>query len=81
MSEKMEASAAISARRPGAPSKPEADPLASRDLSPAARRALEEAAARRAEPKPAAPRELNGRAGPDPVRYGDWEVKGLASDF
>ncbi|MGA8447292.1 MAG: DUF1674 domain-containing protein, partial [Roseiarcus sp.] len=43
--------------------------------------ALEEAAARRAEPKPAAPREFNGRGGPDPVRYGDWEVKGLASDF
>ena len=52
-----------------------------RDLPPAARRALEEAAARRAEPKPAAPREFNGRGGPDPVRYGDWEVKGLASDF
>jgi len=52
-----------------------------RDLPPAARRALEEAAARRAEPKPAGPRELNGRGGPDPVRYGDWEVKGLASDF
>ncbi len=27
------------------------------------------------------PRELNGRDGLDPVRYGDWEVKGLASDF
>ena len=27
------------------------------------------------------PRELNGRGGLDPVRYGDWEVKGLASDF
>jgi hypothetical protein len=52
-----------------------------RDLPPAARRALEEAAARRAEPKPAGPPELNGRGGPDPVRYGDWEVKGLASDF
>ena len=29
----------------------------------------------------APPRELNGRGGLDPVRYGDWEVKGLASDF
>ncbi|HEX9169796.1 MAG TPA: DUF1674 domain-containing protein [Roseiarcus sp.] len=52
-----------------------------RELPPAALRALEEAATRRAERKPAGPRELDGRAGPDPVRYGDWEVKGLASDF
>jgi hypothetical protein len=50
-------------------------------LSPAARRALAEAEARRAQPRPERPRELNGRDGPDPVRYGDWEVKGLASDF
>jgi hypothetical protein len=50
------------------------------ELAPAARRALEEAAARRAQTKPAPPRELNGRGGLDPARYGDWEVKGLASD-
>ena len=56
-------------------------PAQHRNLPPAALRALEEAAARRAEPKPANPREFNGREGPDPVRYGDWEVKGLASDF
>ena len=31
--------------------------------------------------KLAAHREINGRGGPDPVRYGDWEVKGIASDF
>ena len=54
---------------------------AERDLSPAARSALQEAEARRAQAKPAPPRELNGRGGLDPVRYGDWEVKGLASDF
>ena len=53
---------------------PQADASARRrDLPPAALRALEEAAARRAGAKPAPPRELNGRAGPDPVRYGDWE--------
>jgi hypothetical protein len=52
-----------------------------RVLSPAARRALAEAEARRARPEPDRPREVNGRGGPDPVRYGDWEVKGLASDF
>lgn len=52
------------------------------DLSPAAQRALAEAAARRAAQKPQPrPPELQGRNGPEPVRYGDWEVKGLASDF
>ena len=47
-------------------------------------RALAEAAARRAERDRAAgepPPELQGRGGHDPVRYGDWEVNGLASDF
>ena len=27
------------------------------------------------------PREVAGRGGAEPVRYGDWEVKGLATDF
>jgi len=52
--------------------------------SPAAERALAEAAARRRERERAQlqkPKELAGRAGPDPTRYGDWEVKGIASDF
>ena len=55
-----------------------------RNLSPAAERALAEAAARRAEAdarQGARPKEHGGRAGPDPSRYGDWEVKGIASDF
>ncbi len=55
-----------------------------RELSPAAQRALAEAAARRAEIDrrvAAMPKEQNGRNGLEPVRYGDWEVKGLASDF
>jgi hypothetical protein len=50
----------------------------------AAERALAEAAARRAEADRKAadgPKELHGRKGPDPTRYGDWEVKGVASDF
>ncbi|HMO06433.1 MAG TPA: DUF1674 domain-containing protein [Paracoccaceae bacterium] len=56
------------------------DPLA--HLPPAARRALEEAEARRAAATPPdLPRELGGRKGPEPVRYGDWEKKGLAIDF
>ncbi|CCJ06486.1 DUF1674 domain-containing protein [Methylocystis sp. SC2] len=50
---------------------------------PAAQRALAEAEARRREAAqaPAAPQELGGRGGLDPARYGDWEVKGIASDF
>jgi hypothetical protein len=53
-----------------------------RDLPPAARRALAEAAARRrAQTAAARPKEIDGRDGPEPVRYGDWEVKGIASDF
>jgi len=54
------------------------------DLPPAARRALAEAEARRAALDAVAegmPRELGGRKGPEPVRYGDWERKGLAIDF
>ena len=52
-------------------------------LSPAAERALKEAEERRVAEaaKPKAPKEINGPAGPDPIRYGDWERKGIASDF
>jgi hypothetical protein len=51
-------------------------------LSPAAERALAEAEARRrAAAAPEQPAEMKGRGGLDPVRYGDWEVKGIASDF
>jgi len=51
-------------------------------LTPAARRALEEAAARRAAAPPEdLPPEMGGPSGPEPTRYGDWERKGLASDF
>jgi hypothetical protein len=59
----------------------EADKSAARKLPPAALRALAEAEARRAETKPIPTAELNGRGGLEPARYGDWEVKGLASDF
>ena len=51
-------------------------------LTPQARRALEEAAARRASsPAPDLPPEDGGRGGEEPTRYGDWEKKGLAVDF
>jgi hypothetical protein len=52
-----------------------------RPLPDAARRALAEAAERRAQAATVRPKELRGRSGPDPVRYGDWEVKGVATDF
>jgi len=58
----------------------------SKPLSPAAQRALKEAAQRRLEidaraAEIAKEKELQGRGGLEPVRYEDWEVKGLASDF
>ena len=62
------------------------EPGSRKPLSPAAERALAEAEARRRawreqESASPQPREINGRGGLDPVRYGDWEIKGLISDF
>ncbi|MCV2873972.1 DUF1674 domain-containing protein [Defluviimonas sp. WL0050] len=52
------------------------------DLPAAARRALAEAEERRRKADaPDLPPELGGRDGPEPVRYGDWEKKGIAVDF
>ena len=51
-------------------------------LTPAARRALEEAAARRAAAQPAdLPPEDGGPSGQESTRFGDWERKGVAYDF
>lgn len=52
-------------------------------LTPAAERALKEAEARRAEAERAAaqPKENPPRKEPEPTRYGDWEKKGITSDF
>ena len=59
-----------------------ADPAPRPDLPPAARRALAEAEERRrAAPAREMPREYGGRDGPEPTRYGDWEKKGIVSDF
>lgn len=53
-----------------------------KDLPPAAQRALAEAEERRKQAADQAlPKELGGRDGPEPVRYGDWERKGIAVDF
>ena len=52
------------------------------DLPEAAKRALAEAKARRKKAKPKhRPLELGGRDGPEPTRFGDWEKKGITSDF
>lgn len=52
------------------------------ELPAAAVRALQEAEERRRKAaSEALPKELGGRDGPEPVRYGDWEKKGLAIDF
>lgn len=51
-------------------------------IAKAAKRALEEAEARKKAAKPLElPTELGGRNGPEPIRYGDWEKKGITSDF
>jgi hypothetical protein len=55
-------------------------------LTPEAQRALAEAEERRRladaeRARHAQPKELGGRNGPDPTRYGDWEKDGIISDF
>lgn len=69
---------------PGANIDDHGAPTPKKPLSPAAERALAEADARRAEidaRTASLEAERHGRKGPEPIRYGDWEVKGLASDF
>jgi len=57
------------------------------NLPPAAQRALAEAKARRDKEQaakkqtPDQPTEHGGPTGPEPVRFGDWEKKGIAVDF
>lgn len=53
-------------------------------IAAAAQRALAEAEARRSEQAKKASaqaKEVGGRGGLDPTRYGDWEIKGIACDF
>ena len=51
-------------------------------IKEAAERALREAEARREKAIPQElPLELGGRDGPEPTRFGDWEKKGITSDF
>jgi hypothetical protein len=63
---------------------PKAKAAGGRKLAPAAERALAEAEERRRayrDREAVLPKELGGRGGLEPGRYGDWEVKGIASDF
>ena len=54
----------------------------SRRVREAGERAAAEAEARRkAEKTSELPPERGGRKGPEPTRYGDWEKKGIISDF
>ncbi|MDA8708687.1 DUF1674 domain-containing protein [Hellea sp.] len=60
------------------------DPAPVKKLSPAAKRAFEEAAARRkaqADAHADRPPETAGPKGAEPTRYGDWERGGIAYDF
>ncbi|MEQ1651780.1 MAG: DUF1674 domain-containing protein [Hyphomicrobium sp.] len=60
------------------------DTAQQRVLTPEAQRALAEAAERRQRQQAAAAdaaKEVGGRDGPDPVRFGDWEKGGIVSDF
>jgi hypothetical protein len=69
--------------RPSSPA-PAESPPERKPLTPAAQRALAEAEARRAAAQADAQRaakESGGPKGPEPTRYGDWEHKGIASDF
>jgi hypothetical protein len=68
---------------PSSTAEPATPPAAKKHLSPAAQRALAEAEARRAARANEAerPKEFQGPKGPEPTRYGDWETKGIASDF
>ncbi|MDA7593247.1 DUF1674 domain-containing protein [Rhodobacteraceae bacterium] len=57
-------------------------PERDKELPPEALRALKEAEKRRLKRKEInLPKELGGREGVEPVRYGDWEKKGIAIDF
>ena len=63
---------------------PAAEPAPKKVLTPAAQRALAEAEARRAAAEQITahlPKEFQGPEGPEPTRFGDWERKGIASDF
>jgi hypothetical protein len=62
-------------------SKPTRAEIDRRIAQAGARAAAEAEARRKAGTEPHLPPELGGRPGPEPTRYGDWEKKGIISDF
>lgn len=65
---------------------PQTEPATARTLTPAAQRALDEAAARKEEQARLSaeleiPAESGGPKGLEPTRFGDWERKGMICDF
>ena len=71
-------------RMTNTPKEPASEAEIARRRREAAERALAEAENRREEAAKAAEqraKEINGPKGPEPTRYGDWERKGIASDF
>jgi hypothetical protein len=63
-------------------SKPPSEEAVAARIAEAAARANAEAEARRtAQKAQALPPERGGPKGPEPTRYGDWERKGIISDF
>ncbi|MDF1728909.1 MAG: DUF1674 domain-containing protein [Sulfitobacter sp.] len=96
MTDKIDKQALQAGRKPIPDTPPQPEPVPEPDLPPpptpgdpapspippAAQRALAEAEARRKAGNDLnLPPELGGRDGPEPVRYGDWEKKGIAIDF
>jgi hypothetical protein len=56
--------------------------MTDKPLTPEAQRALAEAEERRRKAAPRTlPKEKGGPGGPEPTRFGDWEKKGITSDF
>jgi hypothetical protein len=66
------------AKRTKKPSKAE---IAARIREAGKRAKAEAEARRRLEAEAALPKEIGGQKGPEPTRYGDWEKKGITSDF
>jgi hypothetical protein len=61
--------------------KPSKAEIAARIRAAGERANAEAEARRKAQPAAALPAEVGGSKGPEPTRYGDWEKKGIASDF
>ncbi len=62
-------------RRKGAPEKPDSKPAATRTRGKPAGKGVADTAAG------PPPEEFGGPSGPEPTRYGDWQIKGRVSDF